>query len=199
MNVKLPSAMIAPFIVASVSWLFVASCDRQGSSTEARPNSTDSQASTSARSFTFTPLPLNDKTQISCHAIALTYIGQGNVLVAPDGKLRQPDENANRLSARIDEGTDVLSIRIERDHLVFLTKAAFEGGVAEGSRFPLIENDAEYLKALESSSSGVATLESFVLNKRNGLAIWTRVRPAGFLGKVSPAAPDSDTMYFRCL
>jgi hypothetical protein len=92
-----------------------------------------------------------------------------------------------------------LALRVERDHLVFLTKASLEAGVAEGSRFPLIHNGVDYLKAVESTDSGVATLESFVLNKRNGLAIWSRVRPAGFARDVAPGAPDSSTIYFRCM
>jgi hypothetical protein len=199
MKVKLSSSMIAFLVVAPVSWLFLASCSPEGRSTEAVPGPTDTQASPSEQFFTFTPFPLDSKSEISCRPIALTYIGQGNVLATPDGRLRQPDETAYRLSARIEKGTDVLSIRIERDHLLFLTKAAFETGLAEGSRFQLLENNSDYLKASASLSSGVATLESFVLNKQNGLAIWTRIRPAGFLGQVAPAAPDSDTMYFSCL
>lgn len=197
MKSNLRPAMILVF--GAVSWLWFLSCTQQGGSPETGTAAqTDTLPSVSERFFTVVPLPLNGKAQISCRAITRTYIGQGNVLVTPDGKLREPGANSNRLYARIEEGTDVLSVRIERDHLVFLTKAAFEGGVAEGSRFPLIENNSEYLKASESSSSGVATLESFVLNKRNGLAIWTRIRPAGFLGQIAPAAPDSDTMYFQC-
>jgi len=187
--------MIARLVIAYVL-LLVSSCS--GSSTEVVPGITAPQSSASERFFPFTPLPLNAKEEISCRAIARTYIGQGNVL-ASNGEVRLPDESANRLTGRVEEGTDVLSIRIERDHLVFLTKAAFEGGLAQGSRFPLIENNSDYLKASESSKSGVATMESFVLNKRNGLAIWVRVRPSGYFGQVVPAAPDSDTMYFRCL
>jgi hypothetical protein len=194
MNTRLLLAVILLFIV-SLSLLFVASCNRPNSSAERLSHK--SQPLTSERVFIFSPMPLNDKQQISCRSIARTYIGQGNVLAA-NGGLHLPKEAANRILGQIEEGSDVLSIRIEHDYLVFLTKASFESGIAEGSRFPLIENTSDYLKAWDSSSSGVAILESFVLNKNNGLAIWTRVRPSGFFGQKVPAAPDSDTIYFRC-
>lgn len=59
----------------------------------------------------------------------------------------------------------------------------------------MIENTPDYLKASESRTFGVALLESFVLNKRSGLAVWTKVQQAGLLSQV----PDSQTIYFACL
>jgi hypothetical protein len=170
-----------------------ASCDRQ----IAPPSGAESTIATSQavaeKTYSLNSYPLGDKVHISCRAITSTYIGQGNVLA-----LQDPAPDPNRLSAKIEDGTDVLALRVERDHLVFLTKAALGAGVAEGSRFPLIQNGVDYLKAFESTDSGVATLESFVLNKKNGLAIWSRVRPAGLLRQAAPAAPDSSTIYFLC-
>ncbi len=83
--------------------------------------------------------------------------------------------------------------------MVFLTKAALEAGIAEGSQFSIIHNGPDYLKAFESADAGMATLESFVLNKKNGLAVWSRVRPEGLLRQAAPAAPDASTIYFRCM
>ena len=143
-----------------------------------------------SRSFSFTPMPIK-RTEISCTAITSLNVGSAEPVPAPNA-----GANTNQLSAEIFGGTDRLSIRIEADHLIFLTKAAFEGGVTEGPRFPLLENNAEFLKAVESFPSGVGTLESFVLNKRNGLAIWTKIRPGGPFGQ---AAPDSQTIYVACM
>ena len=173
------------------SW---ASCDRQiAPKADADPTVGVPQA-VAEKTYTLNPYALGDKAEISCRAITSTYIGQGNVLA-----LQDPAPDPNRLSAKVEDGTDVLALRVERDHLVFLTRAALEAGVAEGSRFPLIQNGADYQKSVESTDSGVATLESFVLNKKNGLAVWSRVRPAGLLRQVAPAAPDASVIYFRCM
>ena len=43
------------------------------------------------------------------------------------------------------------------------------------------ENTADYLKAFESRNFGVALLESFVLNKHTGLAIWTKIQAKGLV------------------
>lgn len=82
------------------------------------------------KSFTFTPLPISTKTQISCKAIASLNIGQ-TAIAAITGN--RADEN--RLTASILDGTDRVSIRIEPDYLVFLSKASFETGRSEGSSF----------------------------------------------------------------
>jgi hypothetical protein len=57
------------------------------------------------------------------------------------------------------------------------------------------ENTADYLKTFESRNSGVALLESFVLNKHTGLAIWTKVQAKGLMIEV----PESQTIYLACL
>lgn len=145
------------------------------------------------QSFAFVPIPLGDKNSVSCRAISSLYVGQGIAGIDAEQLVQ------NRLSARVSKGTDTIAIQIEREFLVFLTRASLEAGVAEGSRFPIVENGEHYLRASESVISGSATLESFVLNKHNGLAIWTRIRPLGFFGNLAQAAPDSETIYLACV
>jgi hypothetical protein len=185
--------LVGVMIIGTLGSSWWASCDRQIAPKSDADSSIAAPQAVAEKTYSLNPYPLGDKAEMSCRAITSTYIGQGNVLA-----LQDPTPDPNKLSAKVEDGTDVLALRVERDHLVFLTRAALEAGVAEGSRFPLIQNNADYLKAVESTDSGVATLESFVLNKKNGLAVWSRVRPAGLLRQVAPAAPDSSTIYFRC-
>ena len=51
------------------------------------------------------------------------------------------------------------------------------------------------MKAFESRNFGVALLESFVLNRHTGLAIWTKVQAKGLVAEV----PESQTIYFACI
>lgn len=137
------------------------------------------------RSFTFVPVPIGTKTQVSCRAITSVNINQ----------LRAGVIDREKLTASIDSGTDRLSIRIAPDHLIFLSSASFGSGSVEGAKFPLIENTVDYLKAFESRHFGVALLESFVLNKHTGLAIWTKVQAKGLVAEV----PESQTIYLACI
>jgi len=186
------SRCVGALITGVVSSLLWASCDRRTAGKPDTDSTTAAPQAVAEKTYRISAFALGDKAEISCRAITSAYIGQGNLLA------QHPVPNPSRLSAKVEDGTDVLAVRVERDHLVFLTKASLEAGVAEGSRFPLVQNGVDYLKAFASTDSGVATLESFVLNKRNGMAIWSRIRPAGFAGQVAPAAPDSITIYFRC-
>ena len=171
----------------AVYGLSAASCGGVTRSTE------QSTISLAEESFSFTAIPVGDKASVSCRAITSVYLGQGSAGVDADETQR------NRFRANISRGTDTIAIRIEPEYLVFLTRAGLEAGVAEGSRFPIVENTQNYLKASESMATGVATLESFVLNKQNGLAIWARIRPLGFFGGLAQAAPDSETVYLACV
>jgi hypothetical protein len=188
MNRQLP--VIVLFFICALAMCF-ASCKQQHDSAQSRLSTKGKDVPPpSQSSFMFVPMHLDGKQEISCQAIALMHIRQ-------DGDSLDPAA-PNRLIATIEKGTDVVAIRIERKQLIFLTKVAFSAGMAEGTPFPLIENDSEHLKALESFSEGNKMLESFVLNKNSGLAVWSRIRPAGYLGAIKPTAPDSQTVYLQC-
>ena len=61
-------------------------------------------------------------------------------------------------------------------------------------QIPVIDDTPACLKAVESFIFGVALLESVVLNKQSGLAVWTKVQPAGLLSEV----PESQTISPAC-
>jgi len=78
------------------------------------------------------------------------------------------------LEGRVSAGVNSVSIEIEDSRtLAFLSQAAFSAGTARGSSFEIVQDTQDQLVASFFNGSSVNT---FVLNKSNGLAIWSKVR-----------------------
>lgn len=86
----------------------------------------------------------------------------------------------------VSKGTDKIAVNIkDEDTLSFLTRAALEAGVSEGELFAIMKNTDEELVAILYDQFRVS-VNVFALNKKNGLAVWSKARP-NFLGYESPS------------
>ena len=142
-----------------------------------------------ARTFQFIPedkilVTQNGRTEFSCNSILSANIEEPDTIAGSRGELK----------AEIKEAKGGPVIAVENDQMVFATAS----DVIEIQPFTLIENTSDYLKAVKSYKNNPYRFESFVLNKQNGLAIYSRIRPLGRLGKKQPMAPDSQTIYLQC-
>jgi hypothetical protein len=96
------------------------------------------------------------------------------------------------LEGKVSVGQNAVSIEIEGPKtLVFLSQAGFSAGTARGPSFEILANTKDQLAATFFDGSSVNT---FVLNKTNGLAIWSKVRPT-FPGYEAPTGALS---YMTC-
>jgi len=78
------------------------------------------------------------------------------------------------LEGKVSPGVNSVSIEIEGPKtLAFLSEAGFSAGTARGPSFEILQNTQEQLAATFFDGNSVNT---FVLNKSNGLAIWSKVR-----------------------
>ena len=78
------------------------------------------------------------------------------------------------LEGKITKGENDASVSIENASLLrFLSGPAFSAGIARGSPFEIVVNTQDQLVANYFNGDSMNT---FVLNKRNGLAIWSKVR-----------------------
>jgi hypothetical protein len=75
--------------------------------------------------------------------------------------------------------------------LAFLSQAGFAAGTARGPSFEILENTPDQLAASFFDGSSV---NAFVLNKKNGLAIWSKVRPTFPVYN----APTGSQSYLKC-
>lgn len=75
--------------------------------------------------------------------------------------------------------------------LSFLSGASFDTGVVDGVDFSIIKNDDRELAAILWNGNSI---NSLVLNKTNGLAIWSKSR-SDFPGY---GAPSTNLSYLRC-
>lgn len=89
------------------------------------------------------------------------------------------------------KGTDKIAIKIEEQELKFLTRASFDVGTTEGRPFLITKNDDEGLMAIDTEDDAVNT---FILEKSTGLAIWTKDRLKPFVA----GHPDTQSFYLIC-
>jgi hypothetical protein len=81
----------------------------------------------------------------------------------------------NGLKGTLADSTNSVSISIENPKkLAFLSGAGFDLGVARGPEFDIVANTARELVATYFDGS---SMNSFVLNKTVGLAVWSKIRP----------------------
>lgn len=134
-------------------------------------------------SQTVTTLPSLSPTQgtsLSCAALSSTDMW------------RDPSENMNIVTTT-KQGTDQLAISIEGETMAFNTRASVEAGMPSGTIFQVLQNNDDSLIAAYLEQTGYS-MNTFVLNKKTGLAVWSKTRPE------FPAtdAPTADVIYLLC-
>jgi hypothetical protein len=98
----------------------------------------------------------------------------------------------NGIEATIGKGTNKVSLQIKDEKtLSFLSGASFNAGDVGGVDFSIVKNDDKELVAAMWNGTSMNTL---VLNKKNGLAIWSKSR-SDFLNY---NAPSSNLSYLIC-
>jgi len=95
--------------------------------------------------------------------------------------------------AQLARGTDKISIEVDGDVLYFLTGAGFNLGGAKGAKFQVLHNSEQQILAI--TSEGGKTVDVFTLNKKTGLAVWTKTR---FLDFMSGGNPSAQSFYLMC-
>jgi hypothetical protein len=100
-----------------------------------------------------------------------------------------------RLEAKATIGTDKLAIEIHGKDVKFMTRASVEAGQATGMTFTVARNDEALLVAfaLQEELLGT-TAHSLLLNRENGLAVWTKSRPTFLIDH----QPDVQAFYLLC-
>lgn len=149
------------------------------------PQGTETSNSQSAAGAVSVTLPLDhdvsSQTSFRCRALLETDVTGSTDAQRP-----------RSLEGKIGPGSDDISVSIERpDTLSFLSGAAFAAGTTRGSEFAIQSNTRTELVA--SHFDGQSS-NSFVLNKSNGLAIWSKVRST-FVGY---GAPTGASTYLSC-
>ncbi len=98
----------------------------------------------------------------------------------------------NGIEAKVSHGANDISIVLkEPTSITFISEAARKSGVDRGDDFTVVRNDDSQLVAYLFNGT---SLNSFVLNKTNGLAIWSKIR------STFPVydAPTGGTSYLLC-
>ena len=81
---------------------------------------------------------------------------------------------AKGLEGKLKAGANNVSVSIDApQRMSFLSEAGFDAGVARGPEFQIVANTARELVASYFDGSSINT---FVLNKSNGLAVWSKIR-----------------------
>lgn len=131
-------------------------------------------------SFPFTQSVVNHTT-FACEALI-----DSSITGSPDEYL------TNGVEAAVGKGTNKVSLQVKDEKtLSFLSGASFNAGDVGGVDFSIVKNDEKELVAAMWNDSSMNTI---VLNKKNGLAIWSKSR-SDF-----PAydAPSADLSYLIC-
>jgi hypothetical protein len=115
-------------------------------------------------------------------------------LLKPDSEIDELIER-RQLSAVAATGTDTLAIEIDGKNVKFITRASVEMGQASPSTFTITRNNESVLIAfaVDETLLGV-TIDSLLLNRENGLAVWTKSRSASIMGD----QPMTQSLYLRC-
>jgi hypothetical protein len=115
-------------------------------------------------------------------------------LLKPETELKQLYDT-KRLEAASNTGTDMLAVEVDGKTLKFITRASVEAGQASAAAFQIIRNDKDVLAAVDHQSGVLGlSLSSFLLNKKNGYAVWTKSRPSFLVDE----QPDTQTHYLQC-
>jgi len=125
-------------------------------------------------------VPIHD-TAMACQALLTTSI--------------LPNPQTKGLETETGVGTDKLAIEIHGSVLRFMTQASVGAGQATAAEFQILHNDNEVLVAVNYQRGALGSnLNSLLVNKKNGLAVWTKSRPSFLVDE----EPDTQTHYLRC-
>jgi len=126
------------------------------------------------------------RSSLFCEALLSTFVGPDKdwVEVGP----------GDRIKAETKKGTDKFAVEIKENAVSILSRVNFEAGFLEAPDYTILQNDAGSLVAFWVNKSP-PTLETFILNKRNGLAIWTKSKA---LDMVRRDVPEAHSLYFAC-
>jgi hypothetical protein len=95
------------------------------------------------------------------------------------------------------KGTDKVSIQIEGDTLYFLSGASFGIGEAKPAQFKIVNQPQEQVVAIRSQEMiDGYTIDIFTLNKKTGLAVWTKTRSND---AISGGTPSTQSSYLKCM
>ena len=106
-----------------------------------------------------------------------------------------PDILSEHIEGASQVTTDQVAIEIQGDRLRFMTGASVDAGLGTPALFQVLQNDADVLTAIYHAADGSHRfLDSFVLNKTNGIAVWTKSRSSSVLND----QPDTQSLYLQC-
>lgn len=94
------------------------------------------------------------------------------------------------------DGTDRIAMKVDGGKLHFLTKASFEAGdVGDENPFSVLVNDDERVVAIDHDLVRDVSISTFALNRKTGVAVWSKSRPNGFLDTLNP---DNQSYLLSC-
>ncbi len=132
--------------------------------------------------FPYTMKPVSE-TQFSCESLISTFIHGGNNAIEKG------------VYGELNKGTDKIAIEIEGDKLYFLTRASVEVGTAKGEPWNIVKNSGDRVVALYNGLDQMGTdINLFILNKKNGIAVWTKTN-SDLFGTENPGA---QSFYLVC-
>lgn len=132
------------------------------------------------------PVSVENQTQLSCtEKLGSTFF--------PSSDLNSNQHG--RIDAEISKGGMKLAIEINGQILRLLTTTAVESGMQDAADFTILRNNKRQLVAVyyptEYPDAGI---NSFVLNKSNGYAVWSKLKPS----LLYVEQPDSQMYYLEC-
>lgn len=132
--------------------------------------------------FPYTMKPISE-TQFSCNSLISTFIHGGNNALEKG------------VYGELNKGTDKVAIEVEGDKLYFLTRASVEVGTARGEPWNIVKNSNDRIVALYNGLDQMGTdVNLFILNKKNGIAVWTKTN-SDLFGTENPGA---QSFYLVC-
>jgi hypothetical protein len=134
------------------------------------------------------PYDLKDGTHFSCSTlIGATFFPQSDLdnkpLKSIDGQLLTNDKTK-------------MAIQIEDKILKMITATSVSVGQTDPAELAIVKNNDNELIAVDPETEVVINqgIGTFVLNKKSGLAVWTKSKPA-FL---ATPLPDTQAYYLEC-
>ncbi len=106
------------------------------------------------------------------------------------------DANDRAVKGKLFDATDRVAMKVDGDKLHVLTKASFEvGNIENDNPFSVLVNDEERVVAIDHDLVRDTSISTFALNRKTGVAVWSKSRPKGFLDTVNP---DNQSYILSC-
>lgn len=136
------------------------------------------------------PQDLKESKQLSCSTkMGTTMFTKPNfedhILETVDGTLFTYKDDQSKMA-----------VEITGNKLYLITATAVEAGIMEPAEFAIVrENDSELIAVnLEGVTMLDPGINTFLLNKKSGTAVWTKSKPSFF----GTALPDVQSYYMEC-